>query len=216
MLYAMSQDADTYLPTRRSLLSRLKSWDDQSSWQDFFDTYWKLIYNAARKAGLSHQEAEEVVQETVITVTKKIGDLKYDPVLGSFKGWLLHTTRWKINDQFRKRQRPGSAMRDVPDAGREMATNNPVEQVADPASFNLDAVWEEQWRANILGVALDRIKDKISPKQYQIFDLLVVKEWPVAQVTRTLHVTAAHVYLVKHWLTKLLKNEIKQIEKRLF
>src|SRR6266478_8450753 len=101
----MSQNRDEFLRTRRSLLSRLKNWDDQESWRDFFNTYWKLIYGAAIKAGLTHAEAEEAVQETVITVTKKIKDLKYDPALGSFKDWLLNTTRWKINDQFRKRQR---------------------------------------------------------------------------------------------------------------
>jgi hypothetical protein len=37
------------IPTRQSLLNRLKDWGDQSSWQDFFDTYWQLIYNVAIK-----------------------------------------------------------------------------------------------------------------------------------------------------------------------
>jgi len=56
------------IPTRRSLLSRLKDWDDQESWKDFFDTYWKLVYGVAIKAGLSDQEAQDVVQETVLSV----------------------------------------------------------------------------------------------------------------------------------------------------
>ena len=58
---------DPFIPTRWSLISRLKDWDDRESWKNFFDTYWKLIYGAAIKAGLSDVEAEEVVQETVIT-----------------------------------------------------------------------------------------------------------------------------------------------------
>ena len=58
--------------TRRSLVNRLANWDDQRRWQEFFDTYWKLIYSAARKSGLTDAEAQEVVQETVITVAKKI------------------------------------------------------------------------------------------------------------------------------------------------
>ena len=40
----MDQQPDEFIPTRRSLLSRLKNWDDQDSWRDFFNTYWKLIY----------------------------------------------------------------------------------------------------------------------------------------------------------------------------
>src|SRR5947207_5593760 len=97
-----------FAATRRSLVDRLVNWDDQKRWQEFFDTYWKLIYSAARKAGLTDAEAQEVVQETVITVAKKIDKLKYDPAIGSFKGWLLQITRWRIVDQFRKRE-PGNA-----------------------------------------------------------------------------------------------------------
>ncbi len=92
------------LATRRSLIDRLADWEDQKHWQEFFDAYGKLIYSAARKSGLTDAEAQEVVQETVITVAKKIGKLKYDPVIGSFKGWLLQITRWRIADQFRKRE----------------------------------------------------------------------------------------------------------------
>ena len=58
----------TLLATRRSLVERLADWGDQRRWQEFFDTYWKLIYSAARQAGLTDTEAQEVVQETVITV----------------------------------------------------------------------------------------------------------------------------------------------------
>src|SRR5437867_12518414 len=91
------------LATRRSLVDRLANWDDQRRWQDFFDTYWKLIYSAAQKSGLTDSEAQEVVQETVITVAKKIDKLHYDPALGYFKGWLLQIKRWRIADHFRKR-----------------------------------------------------------------------------------------------------------------
>ena len=49
------------LPTRRSLLVRLRDWEDQSSWRDFFNTYWKFIYGVAIKSGLSDSEAEDVV-----------------------------------------------------------------------------------------------------------------------------------------------------------
>ena len=93
-----------FLVTRRSLVERLGDWRDQKNWQEFFETYWKLIYSVAVKAGLTEAEAQDVVQETVITVAKRVEGLKYDPALGSFKGWLLHITRWRIADQFRKRE----------------------------------------------------------------------------------------------------------------
>src|SRR5687767_2813550 len=129
------------IPTRRSLLGRLKNWDDQASWNDFFQTYWQLIYGVAIKSGLTDAEAQEVVQETVIIVAKKMPEFKYDPAMGSFKGWLLHTTRWRIADQLRKRK--GEGARGFDSSSDRTAT---VERVADPAGSQLDIIWDEEWK----------------------------------------------------------------------
>src|SRR5436309_2320388 len=112
----MAQHSFDPIPTRHSLLNRLKDWGDQASWQDFFDTYWRLIYNVAIKAGLTDTEAQEVVQETVIAVAKKIPEFKTDPAHGSFSAWLMQLTRWRIADQFRKRPRDSRASGESPDA----------------------------------------------------------------------------------------------------
>src|SRR2546422_4185516 len=100
------KDTD-FLPTRRSLLSRLKNWNDQASWKEFFDTYGRLIYRVATKAGLTDAEAQDVVQETVIVVARKIPGFKYDPALGSFKSWLMLITRRRIEKQLKKRMPVG-------------------------------------------------------------------------------------------------------------
>src|SRR6266566_1173182 len=97
--------AQSSLATRRSLLSRLKESNAQESWRQFFDAYWRLIYTTALGAGLTDSEAQEVVQETLLTVARKIKSFRYDPAVGSFKGWLLTIVRWRIADQFRKRPR---------------------------------------------------------------------------------------------------------------
>src|SRR6266571_8826595 len=90
-------------PTRHSLLRRLKDCEDQASWQEFFNLYWKLIYGVALKAGLNDAEAQDVVQETIMTVAKNLKNFQVGSERGSFKSWLLQTTRWRIADQFRKR-----------------------------------------------------------------------------------------------------------------
>src|SRR5215471_6833521 len=79
---------DEPLPTRQSLLERLKRWDDQESWRDFFNLYWGLLYSTAIKAGLSDSEAQDVVQDTIIMASRKMEKgFKYDPAVDSFKGW---------------------------------------------------------------------------------------------------------------------------------
>src|SRR5438132_4093659 len=99
-----AQSADELIPTRQSLLSRLKNADDQASWQDFFDTYWRLIYAVAIKSGLTEAEAQDAVQETVIAVARNIKEFQYDPKKCSFKSWLMMLTRQRIIWQLRKRQ----------------------------------------------------------------------------------------------------------------
>src|SRR5436305_8026562 len=95
---------DELIPTRQSLLSRLKDWQDHESWKVFFDTYWRLIYKAAIKAGLNDAEAQDVVQDTIISVSKSMPRFKYKTEQGSFKSWLLNVTGWRIINQFKKRR----------------------------------------------------------------------------------------------------------------
>ena len=196
--------------TRRSLVDRLQNWEDRKHWQEFFDTYWKLIFSAARKSGLTEAEAQEVVQETVITVAKKVGQLKYDPARGSFKGWLLHITRWRIADQFRKRQ-PGEDRRRFADNTRITAT---MERLPDPAAVDLDAMWEKEWQENLLAAAMQRVKKKVEAKQFQIFDCYVRKEWPAQKVATELGVSIGQVYLARHRVTAVLKKEIRALQKQ--
>src|SRR4029453_7320571 len=197
------------IATRRSLVDRLANWDDQRRWQEFFDTYWKLIYLAARKSGLADAEAQEVVQETVITVAKNIDRLKYDPAVGSFKGWLLQITRWRIADQFRKREPEGAKRPHLQD-DRFTAT---IERVPDSRIVDLVAVWETEWKDNLLEAAIARVKRKIDPKQFQIFDCYVRKEWPAQKVAERLRVSVGQVYLARHRVAALLKKEIKTLDK---
>src|SRR6266571_7039166 len=115
----MAPHAEDSIPTRHSLLLRLKQWDDTAGWREFFETYWELIYNVARKAGLTDAEAQDVVQETVIAVARKIGEFKADPRRGPFKSWLLGQARWRIGDQFRARKREARAFGESPNAAGE-------------------------------------------------------------------------------------------------
>ena len=201
---------DSLIRTRRSLLGRLKNWEDQESWRDFFNTYWRLVYSVAIRAGLTDGEAQEVVQETFIAVAKKIRDFQYDPAIGSFRGWLLHATQWRIADQFRKRCKSPSMQSLSSQTTKRTAT---VERVPDPAGFKLEEIWEAEWEKTILDAALEKVRHQVNASQYQVFDLYVIKHWPVQKVARTLGVSAARVYLAKHRVAALLKrliNDLKQ------
>ncbi len=200
------------LPTRKTLLSRLRNWDDQESWNDFFATYWKLIYSTARKAGLSDAEAQDVVQETVVSVCKNMPEFKYDPKVGSFKSWLLQLTRWRIQDQVRKRF-PGKVHASDQD---RMPRPAMLESIPDPAGLNLAALWDEEWKKTLLEAAVERVKHRVDPKQFQLFDLYVLQKWPVQKIGSLLRVNRGRVYLAKHRISSLIKTEMRHLEERVY
>jgi len=203
----MPEIRNDWLPTRTSLLHRLKQWEDQESWRDFFNTYWKLIYGAAVKAGLNDAEAQDVVQDTVIAVAKKIEDFKYDPALDSFKGWLLYLTRKRIALHYRKRERD----RGGPARDSHLALAAELENIPDPAGVDLEAIWNEEWEKNLTDAALARVKQQVNPKHFQMFNFYVLKQWPVKEVAKTLDVTVAQIYLAKHRISALVKKEVKRL-----
>jgi RNA polymerase sigma factor (sigma-70 family) len=203
--------------TRWSLIQRLKDWDDQESWREFFEAYWRLIYSVATKSGLTHAESEEVVQETILSVCRKMPEFRADPAAGSFKSWLLTLTRWRIGDQFRKRAR-AEALRHHRSAGPDLGTEPSTateERVPDPAGSVLEAVWNEEWEANLLETALEKLKTQVKPKHYQVFYLLAVKEQPPSQVAKALGVNIGQVYLVKHRVGNLFKKALKDAQSKM-
>jgi RNA polymerase sigma-70 factor (ECF subfamily) len=198
-----------YAKTRKSLIARLENWEDQRTWDEFYQTYWRLIYSVAVKAGLRPDEAFDCVQETILTIAKQSKRKLYDPNQGSFKTWLMNMTRWRINDQFRKRKK------DTAMAGAEWENDrktSAIDRVEDPAGDVLERLWDIEWRKNVADAALARVKAQVSPKQYQIFDCYVIKQWEASKVQEKLNVSMAQVYLAKHRVGNVLKRELAKLE----
>jgi RNA polymerase sigma-70 factor (ECF subfamily) len=198
------------LPTRVSLLDRLRDVTDGAGWKEFFDTYWKLIYGFAIQSGLTQTEAEDVVQETMISVAKALPEFRYDRGQGTFKAWLLQITRRRIADCFRKR--PRLLMQISPKRNAGDPETSTIERV--PEDQLPDRIWEEEWRKNLMDAALENVKRRIKPKQYQIFDLYVVKEWPLDDILRTLRVTRMQVYLAKHRISAQVRREVVRLQRQ--
>jgi RNA polymerase sigma-70 factor (ECF subfamily) len=208
----MSATSDPSLRTRRSLLERLKDWDDSASWKDFFETYWRLIFGVACKAGLSESEAEDVVQETILAVAKQMPKFRYDPTVGSFKAWLLQLTRWRITDHLRRKTYQEQGQRKPRE---QMMDTEFMERQAAPNEVDLDALWEEEWKAQLLEAALVRVRERADSQQFQLFYLHVVKSVPAREVAKKMQVKLAEVYFAKYKLTAAVKREIKRMEKKM-
>ena len=205
----MQPSPEDSLQTRASLLSRLKNWQDADSWQDFANTYERLISATAVRAGLTDSEAKDVLQEVLLSVAKTIDAFKSDPARGTFKGWLLNLTRWRITDQLRKRMRAAAV---ASFSSETTIGTSTIDKIMDPSDSTLKAIWDAEWESNLMTAAITKVKRQIDPQKYQIFDFYVNKAWTPEQVAATFGVSIGQVYLAKHRITDLIKKEIERLE----
>jgi RNA polymerase sigma-70 factor (ECF subfamily) len=209
----MEKKPDEVLPTSASLLRRLKQWEDDESWRKFMEIYRRLIFGFALKAGLPENDAEEVVQETMISVAKTIKEFQYDPKRCSFKSWLRHLAQKRIADCYRKRSREAPLASETAQTSR--ARTPAIERVPDPVASNLEAAWESEWEKELLEAAIAQVKTKVSAEQYQMFDFYVLKKMAVEKVATALGTSTSRIYLAKHRISRLIKKEISRLEKQM-
>ena len=107
--------------------------------------------------------------------------------------------------------RQPSTSRSEPDQ-RRTAT---VERVPDPNSDELERLWDQEWRRNLLEASIVRVKKRVNAKQYQMFNLYVMMQWPMNQVKKTLGVNAAQVYMAKMRISRLIKSEVRTLQKEM-
>ena len=110
------------------------------------------------------------MQETILSIAKQSKKNLYDPEQGSFKTWLMNMTRWRINDQFRKRKKDTAMIAGEWENDRKTAV---IDRMEDPNGDVCPGcgMWSgrKTWP-----MPRCRVKAQVSPKQYQIFDCYVV------------------------------------------
>jgi RNA polymerase sigma-70 factor (ECF subfamily) len=195
------------------LLYRVRNQGDGASWEEFHRLYRRLIYGRARRAGLSHPDAEEVAQDVFKRVAETIQDFEHDPDRGSFRGWLMKLTHWRITDKFQSLQKlavQNSPPRSDRTSGTGTAT---IDQV--PAPDDEEDAWDREWQEHVLAAAIDRVSRQVKPRHFQVFELYVRQNWPALKVSRQLGINPAAIYMISHRLQKQLKGEVQKLQEQL-
>jgi RNA polymerase sigma-70 factor (ECF subfamily) len=200
----MANEGEELIPTRASLLGRLKNSEDQASWQEFFDTYSGLIYGVARKAGLNEDAAKAVLEATMNSVAEHMPKFKYDPDLGSFKSWLQQIIRLQIISR---------TLKPRPSFGAPAKKAVAVE--SEPSGKAVDRMWDSEWKTNLQKAAVANVKRRLDPKKYQIYDLQVNKQWSAEKVAAAMGLSMAEVNAAKQNIAEMIQSEVKRIEEKM-
>jgi len=199
----------SFFATRQSLLIRLKDLGDQEGWQQFFETYWRLIFTIGIKAGLSETDAEDIVQETMVSVAKQIPAFRYDRSKGSFRSWLLTIVRRRLVDRERRKARWERIV--CPNEEKDTSADEEADESGVQFRTDLEVLWASEWEGHLLRRALEGVRAQVTEKQYLIYEMLVLNEVPMSQVVENLQTSSIAIHRAKYRVHRLLKAELKRL-----
>jgi RNA polymerase sigma-70 factor (ECF subfamily) len=196
-------NSNTESRTSASLLARLRQAPaDQAAWGEFVNRYGRKIYGWCRHWGLQEADAQDVTQDVLVRLAAKMRDFAYDPSR-SFRAWLKTLARHSLSDFCDARGRPGGAA----GGSQVMELLQSVE-----AREELVRQLEEEFDKEVLEEAIARVRTRVTPKSWRVFELTAYEGRSGAEAAEALGMTVAAVFVAKSRVQKLLQDEVRQLE----
>jgi RNA polymerase sigma-70 factor (ECF subfamily) len=176
---------------------------DPEHWNAFVDRYAPTIYGWCRRRGLQEADAQDVTQEVLAQLVRKLRTFTYDPHKGTFRGWLKTLTQHAWCDYLEGRRRAGVA-------GTGLEAHERLETVE--AREDFAKALEEAFDLELLAEAEARVRLQVSPRDWKIFQDLAVDGRSGPAVARELGMTVSAVLMAKSRVQKKLRLEVRRLE----
>lgn len=194
--------------THPSLLKEIAEGNSCSrSWPVFVDKYGPILHRWCRRWGASPSDADDVVQECLIVVFRKLDTYRNNP-RSNFRSW-LKTVAFRIwlqvievSERKLRDSAESDAMRLVEwDRFRTHEARNDL-------AANFDAVADQE----ILEMACSRVRSMVEPDTWRCFELLKVEGVSGQEVADRLNIKVGSVFTNACRVRKLLKQEVDRLE----
>ncbi len=199
--------ADETLRTRVTLIQRLRVQQDEQAWREFSAHYQGYIQRVARRMGLSHHDAQEVMQNVCLRAWKTLPTFTYDPARGRFRNWLWQVTANEVRMLWRSRQHEPPLLADAADG-------DGLDQVPDPAVAPVETWAEDEWRVHVTTVAWQRVRGEFETRTQQVFERLSKGEEPQA-VAAALGLAPDTIRVYRKRVQDRLRAEIRRLNELL-
>ncbi len=184
--------------TRSSLIASIQTATNQDAWHDFVEIYEPFVYAQARRFGLQHADASEVVQGVFVAVSKAVRRFQQDESRGRFRTWLYAIGKNICLQQLEKVAK---------DRARQATSLNPAELVHKPSG---EAILVEH-RRRAFEWAADRIRDDFQERTWQAFWRTSVEGQPIESVAAELRLSVGAVYIARCRVMRRLRTEVQLI-----
>jgi RNA polymerase sigma-70 factor (ECF subfamily) len=105
-------NADFDVRTSKSLLEKLRVFEDRQAWSRFMSLYLPMIQTWGKRFGLAQDDVEELTSRLLTKLVEVMPRFDYDPAKGNFRSWLKTVTQRELITFARERQRrmPGAGL----------------------------------------------------------------------------------------------------------
>jgi RNA polymerase sigma factor (sigma-70 family) len=195
---------EAWLPTTcPTLLARLRhDPSNEAAWDEFVEHYGRHIYRWCRQWGLQDADAEDVAQDILLKLARKLRDFAYDPQ-GSFRGWLKTVAHHAWRDFVAGRR------------GARAVADDHVWELLQSVEAREDLIQklEEAFDYELLEAAKVQVRLRVAPHTWEAFRLVALDGRPAAEVAGTVHMQVAMVYVAKSKVQKMLQEEIRKLDR---
>ncbi len=191
--------------TRASLVLRLGDPADDVAWNEFLQIYEPMLFRLAMRWGLQQADALEVVQETLLAVSKAVASFDRNQHSGAFRGWLASITRNKLADHLTRRRRHvrGSGDSNV---------QRWMDQIACETSDV--SVWDWNEKQQVFNWAAGKVREQVNETTWQAFHRTSVLGEAVSDVARDLNMREGMVYVARSRVMSRLRAAVSTWESR--
>ena len=188
--------------TSETLLNRVRSPLDQAAWNEFVERYGRRIYGWCRQWGLQEADAQDVTQDVLLRLARKMRSFAYDPSR-SFRGWLRKLTHHAWSDFLQDRKRPGAGSGDG-------EVTRALEQVE--ASDDLTRWLDEEFSRALFEEAAARVRLRVHHHTWEAFRLTALEGKSGAEVAALLGMQVATVFVARSKVQKMLQDEARRLD----
>lgn len=186
-------------PTSASLLERLRFHPDPESWARLVELYTPLIRGWLRRHEVLINDADDLVQEVLTIVVRKIPDFEHQRRTGAFRRWLRTITVNCLRDFWRAR-------RHRPQATGESDFLRFLDQLEDPESA-LSQLWDREHDQHITRALLDRIRPRFTENTWKAFYRVALEGVAPDDVAAELGLSVNAVFIAKSRVLAQLRLE---------
>lgn len=182
--------------TSHSLLEQLREGPEGIAWQRWHGIYEPLIHGWLRRHRLIVSDRDDVLQNVMTVVVRRLPQFQHNGRTGAFRHWLKNITINCLRDYWK-------GLRTHP---HQAAATGLLDEWADDQS-TVSQNWDLEHDRHLVSKLLVMLEPEFTPETWKAFQKVVIEGQAATAVAGELNLTVNAVYIAKSRVLTRLRHE---------